>query len=102
MFTDTIGRRWSSERITSRPFGSVYFSKGMVGAPFVDVDAAGVVVDVDVFPLPLQAVSDATISKPIALTTAVLMRMTLLWRSGPVYCRAMLQIVAHRGNARDY
>src|ERR1019366_6074307 len=34
MFVDTKGRRWSSERITTRPFGSVYFSNLIVGAVF--------------------------------------------------------------------
>ncbi len=33
MFVETSGRRWSSERITTRPFGSVYFSNLIVGRP---------------------------------------------------------------------
>src|SRR5215475_8575678 len=32
MLTCTTGTRWSGERITSSPFGSVYFSKGIDGA----------------------------------------------------------------------
>src|ERR1700674_1441968 len=31
MLTATIGRRWSSDRITSRPFGRVYFSNLIFG-----------------------------------------------------------------------
>src|SRR5580692_2269339 len=31
MFVETSGRRWSSDRITTRPFDSVYFSYLIVG-----------------------------------------------------------------------
>src|SRR5882757_8799580 len=31
MFVDTSGRRWSSDKITTRPFGSVYFSNLIAG-----------------------------------------------------------------------
>jgi fucose permease len=40
---DTSGRRWSSERITTRPFGKVYFSNLIVGASlFAALATAGV------------------------------------------------------------
>src|ERR1700674_4686412 len=43
MLVDTSGSRWSSERITTRPLGSVYFSNLIVGAALcAAVAAAGV------------------------------------------------------------
>src|ERR1700675_2270879 len=43
MFVDTRGSRWSSERITTRPLGSVYFSNLIVGATLcAALAAAGV------------------------------------------------------------
>ena len=39
--TATWGMRWSSCRITSRPFGSVYFSKGSWGRSLAAPAGAG-------------------------------------------------------------
>ena len=41
MLVATIGSRWSSDRITSRPFGKVYFSKAIFGMSGVAGAAGG-------------------------------------------------------------
>ena len=41
MFTATSGSRWSSDRITSRPLGSVYFSNAIFGTSVCRDVAAG-------------------------------------------------------------
>src|ERR1700674_4157801 len=41
MFVETSGRRWSSDRITTRPLASVYFSNLIVGVALVAAMAVG-------------------------------------------------------------
>src|SRR5579862_1146701 len=40
MFVETSGRRWSSDRMTTRPFGSVYFSYLIFGIAMEEVAVA--------------------------------------------------------------
>src|SRR5260370_32041896 len=40
MLVETSGRRWSSERITTRPLGNVYFSNLIVGVSLCAAVAA--------------------------------------------------------------
>src|SRR5439155_17189878 len=63
-FTATSGRRWSSLRMTSSPFLSLYFSNLMVGALWVVAGAALVACDT-AGKLVVIASSSASMSKSV-------------------------------------